>query len=99
MSLAQHVTQIEGFDYEGPAGVKPEDVTDADPERTSLLFPPAQDSSDAFEDNKLSEWRHLSYAPIDFVHEERGPRDAAYKISNFKRGGWCKTPGCLKHSD
>jgi hypothetical protein len=85
MSLAQHVTQTEGFDYEGPAGAK--DTPEVDAERVSLLFPPVQDSGDVPEDSKISEWHRLSYAPIEFGVEERGPRDAAYKVSNFKRGG------------
>ncbi|KAG9256217.1 major facilitator superfamily domain-containing protein [Emericellopsis atlantica] len=87
MSLAQHVTQAVGFDYEGPAGSHAGD--DQDNERQSLLWAPAPQSEAGGEDNNdlnlMSEWRELSYAPLDLKLDEPLERDAAYKVTNTKR--------------
>lgn len=84
MSLAQHVTQFDGHDYEGPAGVK---RPEGDEERASLLRSAQQASSVVVDENETSEWRRLSYAPADFAPEERKQHHAAFKVSNLKRAG------------
>lgn len=84
MSLAQHVTQTDGHDYEGPAGVK---GPEGDEERASLLWSPQNGTDDVPEDSKISEWRRLNYAPVDLLTDEPQQRDAAYNVSNLKRAG------------
>lgn len=83
MSLAQHVTQAQGFDYDGPAA--PNHTPDH--EWDAML---QQDDQIQYEETKAPEWQQLNFAPGDFAQQERGPRDAAYKVSNIKRAG--KTP-------
>ncbi|KAL6855427.1 hypothetical protein ACO1O0_006573 [Amphichorda felina] len=70
MSLAQHVTQSQGFDYQSPTGVRD-------------FQEPRRRSHDV--ERRPSAWRRLSYAPVDFAQDQRGPHRAAYKVSNLKR--------------
>ncbi|GJC83771.1 protein FMP42 [Colletotrichum liriopes] len=76
MSLAQHVTQAEGFDYERPAEqVEHNDNTEAvlgafQPETTEI-------------NNDDPQWQSLSFAPVKTVQVEKPI--AAYKVSNAKR--------------
>ncbi|KAF4974841.1 hypothetical protein FZEAL_8302 [Fusarium zealandicum] len=71
MSLAQHVTQGDGFDYEGPANPNAAFGT------ANIL------NIGAGEDANRPEWRRLSFAPVEIAQEE--PHIAAYKTSNAKR--------------
>ncbi|KAJ4264458.1 hypothetical protein NW762_005658 [Fusarium torreyae] len=82
MSLAQHVTQTEGFDYEGPANPNYEGHTHAISPAfgTPNILVPGEQYEAA---GDRSEWRRLSFAPIEIVQEL--PNLAAYKISNTKR--------------
>lgn len=83
MSLAQRVTQVEGFDYEGPANpaVHHDHHPDGEFGTANLLFP------DATDDNNKSEWRRLSLAPVDVTKDEPLLKEAAYKVSDVKRVG------------
>ncbi|KAF6828762.1 major facilitator superfamily transporter [Colletotrichum plurivorum] len=78
MSLAQHVTQAEGFDYERP-------VEQAEPannaEAAFGTFQPL--STDSLVNNSDPQWRRLSFAPVEPAHAEKPI--AAYKVSNAKR--------------
>lgn len=79
MSLAQHVTQVEGFDYEGPANplVSYDLEQDASsPRPLSPCLGPV--------DTK-SEWRRMSFAPAEPTVKE--PHIAAYKVSDARRWG------------
>ncbi|OHE99995.1 major facilitator superfamily transporter [Colletotrichum orchidophilum] len=76
MSLAQHVTQAEGFDYERPTE---QVVSNGNNEAIfGTLNPDHLESS-----NDDPHWRRLSFAPIETVHVEKPI--AAYKVSNSKR--------------
>ncbi|TDZ39558.1 Protein FMP42 [Colletotrichum spinosum] len=78
MSLAQHVTQAEGFDYERPA----EPVSQLD--NGESVFGAWQPlSTDSLANNNDPQWRRLSFAPVEPVHVEKPI--AAYKVSNAKR--------------
>lgn len=82
MSLAQHVTQAQGFDYESPA--RAGDLQTTDRESLAPLSP--RSTGVPNRETNGSDWRRLSYAPVDFPRDQR-PRRAAYKVSNFKRAG------------
>ncbi|KAK1672097.1 major facilitator superfamily transporter [Colletotrichum godetiae] len=76
MSLAQHVTQAEGFDYE-----RPTEQVDSNGQGEPIfgtLNPFNAESS-----NDDPQWRRLSFAPVETVHAEKPI--AAYKVSNTKR--------------
>lgn len=78
MSLAQHVTQAEGFDYERPT----EQIESTG--NAEAIF----DTLNPFNtESSINEpqWRRLSFAPIETVHAEKPI--AAYKVSNTKRWG------------
>lgn len=80
MSLAQRVTHVEGFDYEGPPNLSNCQDTDGEFGTNGLLCPVVTD------DNK-SEWRRLSFAPVDVTNDEPPPKQAAYRVSDAKRAG------------
>ncbi|KAF5662711.1 hypothetical protein FHETE_7817 [Fusarium heterosporum] len=83
MSLAQHVTQTQGFDYEGPANPNYEGPTHPSVSPgfgTPNIIAPGEEYV-SFPDR--SEWRRLSFAPVDIV--QRLPNLAAYKVSDVKR--------------
>lgn len=82
MSLAQHVTQIEGFDYEGPAN--PLVATDYAQSLADNTIPRSLTPGLGPVDNK-SEWRQLNFAPAEPLSLE--PHIAAYKVSNARRYG------------
>lgn len=73
MSLAQHVTQAEGFDYERLSChdpiIRPANGREASAE--SVIEP--------------AKWRRMSFAPVDFPYQR--PRTAAYRVSTAKRRG------------
>ncbi|CAH0052551.1 unnamed protein product [Clonostachys solani] len=75
MSLAQHVTQEEGFDHQLP--------TDRDNQNGHSIEQRVA-SVDAGEEN-LTEWRRMSFSPGDFKPQSQ-PHTAAYKVSDWKRG-------------
>ncbi|KAI8291056.1 hypothetical protein K4K60_003526 [Colletotrichum sp. SAR11_57] len=78
MSLAQHVTQAEGFDYERPAE-QPDQSGDSE-----AVFGTLQPlSTDSLINNNDPQWRRLSFAPVEQTHVEKPI--AAYKVSNAKR--------------
>ena len=79
MSLAQHVTNFEGFDYEGPANPSVHPEVGGEFGTSDLLHFTEGD------DTNRSEWRRLSFAPVEVPHEE--PHIAAYKVSNARRYG------------
>ncbi|KAF4998902.1 hypothetical protein FGRMN_2833 [Fusarium graminum] len=83
MSLAQHVTQTQGFDYEGPANPNYEGPThpSASPSFGTPNIIALGESYVSFPDR--SEWRRLSFAPVDIV--QKLPNLAAYKVSDVKR--------------
>ena len=97
MSLAQHVTQVEGFDYEGPANPStnnPQNELDNDKDhglifhgdllavrQSPVPFGRQSPHLQAF-DNK-SEWRHMSFAVPEIEEEE--PHIPQYKVSELKR--------------
>ncbi|KAK1722831.1 uncharacterized protein BDZ83DRAFT_753980 [Colletotrichum acutatum] len=76
MSLAQHVTQAEGFDYERPT--EHIESTGNGESIFGTLNPFNTDSS-----NDDPQWRRLSFAPVETLHAEKPI--AAYKVSNTKR--------------
>ncbi|KAH7233532.1 major facilitator superfamily domain-containing protein [Fusarium tricinctum] len=83
MSLAQHVTQTQGFDYEGPANPNYEGPTHPSVSPsfgTPNIIAPGEEYV-SFPDR--SEWRRLSFAPVDIV--QKLPNLAAYKVSDLKR--------------
>ncbi|KAM0350600.1 hypothetical protein ACHAPU_003085 [Fusarium lateritium] len=83
MSLAQHVTQTQGFDYEGPANPNYEGPTHPSVSPrfgTPNIIAPGE-RFESFPDR--SEWRRLSFAPVDIV--QKLPNLAAYKVSDVKR--------------
>jgi hypothetical protein len=79
MSLAQHVTQTEGFDYEGPAN--PNYEGPSHPNVSPVLVP----GDECDQSGDRSEWRRLSFAPIEIA--KKLPNIAAYNVSNLKRYG------------
>ncbi|KAJ4181515.1 hypothetical protein FALCPG4_016657 [Fusarium falciforme] len=81
MSLAQHVTQVEGFDYQGPAN--PNYECPAPPSFQGPFGAPDVLSPGVGDDTNRSEWRRLSFAPVDITQDE--PHIAAYKVSDVKR--------------
>lgn len=86
MSLAQHVTQAEGFDYERPVE-QTDQVSNAE-----AAFGTLQPlSTDSLVNNSDPQWRRLSFAPVEPAHVEKPI--AAYKVSNAKRWGTCFDSG------
>jgi hypothetical protein len=86
MSLAHHLVQPEGFDYEGPANPKYEGPTHPDISPgfgTPNILDPDGIEYESFPDR--SSWRRLSFAPIEIV--QKLPNLAAYKVSEIKRYG------------
>nr|RBQ96039.1 hypothetical protein FVER53263_08606 [Fusarium verticillioides] len=83
MSLAQHVTQTEGFDYEGPANPSYEGPSypSVSPGFGSGNTLVPGDECDQSGDR--SEWRRLNFAPVEVA--KKLPNIAAYKVSNLKR--------------
>ncbi|KAH8176404.1 major facilitator superfamily protein [Sarocladium implicatum] len=82
MSLVQHVTQAEGFDYDG----RPADSTVTSPAQPDEPFgqPHLIDPTEL--EDKNPEWRRLSYAPIDLMQGETPlPNSRAYTTSNAVR--------------
>ncbi|CAM1504559.1 Fc.00g021500.m01.CDS01 [Cosmosporella sp. VM-42] len=77
MSLAHPITQVEGFDYEGPANPS------ADQEAIDEFGAGNQLCLDDADAANRSEWRRLSFAPVEI--EQEGPHIAAYKVSDAKR--------------
>ena len=85
MSLAQHVTQTEGFDYEGPANPNYEGPSHPNVSPgfgTGNIFVPGDECDQS---GDRSEWRRLSFAPVEIA--KKLPNIAAYKVSNLKRYG------------
>ncbi|OLN86720.1 Protein FMP42-like protein 2 [Colletotrichum chlorophyti] len=76
MSLAQHVTQAEGFDYERPAEHLDQVGNNEAPFGSAQLELNETSNDDP-------QWRRLSFAPVETVHVEKPI--AAYKVSNTKR--------------
>jgi hypothetical protein len=84
MSLAHHLVQPEGFDYEGPANPNYEGPTHPDISPgfgTPNILDPDGIEYESFPDR--SSWRRLSFAPIEIV--QKLPNLAAYKVSEIKR--------------
>ncbi|KAF4420126.1 photosystem II D2 [Fusarium acutatum] len=83
MSLAQHVTQTEGFDYEGPANPNYEGPSHPNVSpgfgSGNILVP----GDECDQSGDRSEWRRLSFAPVEVA--KKLPNIAAYKVSNLKR--------------
>lgn len=76
MSLAQHVTHDEGFDYEPPLA---DDINRNQPQFGA--------DSGLLVDNR-SEWRRMSFSPAEPPTPSETPRHAAaYKVSTAKRLG------------
>lgn len=93
MSLAQHVTQVEGYDYDGRANLKPDDEESAEQHDSVPPLPWSPTLGAVSDEAKpLSEWRRLSYNPVDNTQDqpEAQERDAAYKVPNWKKCGKCK---------
>ncbi|KAJ2891554.1 uncharacterized protein MKZ38_000226 [Zalerion maritima] len=91
MSLAQHVTPTEGFDYEAApiAGTPLDEVgapaaDDTTEDETTPFFP-------ELDDGTKPEWKQLTFNPIaleDGTEEAKAflePHIAAYKVPDFKR--------------
>ncbi|KAK0383162.1 hypothetical protein NLU13_9075 [Sarocladium strictum] len=82
MSLVQHVTQAEGFDYDGRPSNST--VNSLEPNESFDGGPQSLEATNL--DDRLPEWRRLSYAPIDLTKGETPlPNAPAYKVSNAKR--------------
>ncbi|KAH6976781.1 major facilitator superfamily domain-containing protein [Ilyonectria destructans] len=77
MSLAQHVTQVEGFDYEGPANPSSNGNLNGNDSTAN------EQCLGVGEDAHRSEWRRMSFAPVEITQDET--HIAAYKVSNSKR--------------
>lgn len=94
MSLAQHVTQSQGFDYQSPTSATDFQFPDFQrPRRRShglgnpeSPLSPRSVAAPAGE-AKPPEWRRLSYNPVETPQDQRGHNRAAYKVSNLKRLG------------
>lgn len=84
MSLAQHVTNFEGFDYEGPANPSVHPEVGGEFGAADLLH-----LTEGGDTNR-SEWRRLSFAPVEVPYEE--PHIAAYKVSDARRYGQSPPP-------
>lgn len=87
MSLAQHVTQAEGFDYEptlaDDVGRNQQQIRDG----LSWNYEHSEFSDRLPVDNK-SGWRRMSFAPAEPPLALETPRPvAAYNVSNAKRLG------------
>lgn len=81
MSLAQHVTQDEGFDYRWH--VNPfTGATDGQTDQENQNLIPRE----TVQDNNVPEWRRKSFAPVDLTQPDI-QHTAAYKISNRQRIG------------
>ncbi|KAH6871678.1 hypothetical protein B0T10DRAFT_533436 [Thelonectria olida] len=76
MAPLGHVTQIEGFDYEGPANTR----SNGNLNRNDSA---ANEPCLGVEDAHRSEWRRMRFAPVEITQEET--RIAAYKVSKSKR--------------
>lgn len=83
MSLAQHVTRAEGFDYERPTEQAGQ-ISSSEAVSDTLQPGVVENNRDG------PQWRRLSFAPIESVHLERPI--AAYKVSNAKRWGTFLSP-------
>ncbi|KAH8654773.1 major facilitator superfamily domain-containing protein [Ilyonectria robusta] len=77
MSLAQHVTQVDGFDYECPANPSSNGNLNGNDSTAN------EQCLGVGEDADRSEWRHMSFAPVEIAQDET--HIAAYKVSNSKR--------------
>ncbi|KAH6975847.1 hypothetical protein EDB80DRAFT_307704 [Ilyonectria destructans] len=77
MSLAQHVTQVEGFDYEGPVNPSSNGNLNGNDSTAN------EKCLGVGEDAHRSEWRRMSFAPVEITQDET--HIAAYKVSNSKR--------------
>ncbi|KAG7142702.1 Protein FMP42 like protein [Verticillium longisporum] len=80
MSLAQHVTQSEGFDYEAPPPCPKPDVPYED-----VLHLSAADIACRTEYRRLSFDAFAPHDAVLAVPQHKEPRLAAYKISDLKR--------------
>ncbi|KAJ6030386.1 MFS transporter [Penicillium canescens] len=76
MSLAQHVTQAEGFDFEGSNSSNPYSTNEGICESATPGFQTSASNGD-------QEWRFMDFAPADSTSEE--PHIAAYKVPFAKR--------------
>ncbi|KAH7114964.1 major facilitator superfamily domain-containing protein [Dactylonectria estremocensis] len=83
MSLAQHVTQVEGFDYEGPANPNSNGNLNGNDSTAN------EQCLGVGEDANRSEWRRMSFAPVEITQDET--HIAAYRVSNSKRYGQAAT--------
>ncbi|KAF7562470.1 hypothetical protein G7046_g1667 [Stylonectria norvegica] len=81
MSLAQHVTQLEGFDYEGPSYPSNNQNPNSNYNTGDGLR--LMDDDDDVRNSSRPEWRRRSFAPTDFPQVE--PHIAAYKVTSAKR--------------
>ena len=91
MSLAQHVTQAEGFDYEPPAAEEEGNTTTSHEHRrisngVAWNYGSALSSADHLPIDNKSEWRRMSFAPGDPDPDVQPlPRIPTYKVSNARR--------------
>ena len=95
MSLAQHVTQQQGFDYEGPANPSSNNTTTAYQivNSSSNHDGDGEDEGDDADsgivlhasatETSRPEWRHMNFDPAEPAKEE--PHIAAYKVSDARR--------------
>jgi hypothetical protein len=83
MSLAQHVTQVEGFDYEGPANLSSNGNLNGNGNDST-----ANEQCLGVEDAHRSEWRRMRFALVEITQDET--HIAAYKVSKSKRCGTFK---------
>lgn len=83
MSLAQHVTQTEGFDYEGPANPNYEGPSHPNASTGFGTGNSLAPGDECDQSGDRSEWRRLSFAPVEVA--KKLPNIAAYKVSNLKR--------------
>ncbi|OQE19297.1 hypothetical protein PENFLA_c019G01138 [Penicillium flavigenum] len=77
MSLAQHVTQAEGFDYQGFTSPNPYSTHGGIRERETSGY------YHQFSRNGDQEWRFMHFTPTEIASEE--PHIAAYKVTFIKR--------------
>src|SRR5687768_16714365 len=81
MSLVQHVTQAEGFDYDGRPPLSP--VISPEPREACIDH---QHSDQTLLDDRNLEWQPLSYAPLDLTQGQTPlPNTSAYSVSSVKR--------------
>ncbi|CAI6090987.1 unnamed protein product [Clonostachys chloroleuca] len=83
MSLAQHVTQGEGFDYQSP---RPDDAEGVGNIHNNTLETYHQTPND----DKPAEWQCMSFAPADLALQDQ-QHTAAYKVSNLRKGAQVTT--------